>query len=401
MKIFDWFKKKKQKDCIEDAALYGDEMEMILEKSLDRDDVDMDDAVQRERYIKACLEQMIDASREIELLEEEYCNVDNHLKDVEEVEMLTGYDKDLLIEHAKGVSQLSQDSFKYKQKERKLKDSDFKKMRRLENEAEAGIKKLMDAEKYQDAIRQDLKRLEGEKHACQYRQNEANVSLNNFRGMVVILICIIFASIVLLAFLQFGLDMETEVGYVLVMFVASVSLFVLYFKYSDTKRELKRASSSLNRIIVLQNRVKIRYVNNTKLLDYLYVKYDVGSAETLKKMWEKYQEEKDERIRMEQVLSDLDYHKEEIVKLLKRYRLNDPLIWTCQTEAIIDPREMVEVRHNLITQRQNLRKQMDYNRELAEEAQNEIKELASIYPAYAPEIAKMVEMYGKSVRNES
>ena len=116
---------------------------------------------------------------------------------------------------------------------------------------------------------------------------------------------------------------------------------------------------------------------------------------------EKYQEEKDERIRMEQVLSDLDYHKEEIVKLLKRYRLNDPQIWTCQTEAIIDPREMVEVRHNLITQRQNLRKQMDYNRELAEEAQNEIKELASIYPAYAPEIAKIVEMYGKSVRNES
>ena len=92
---------------------------------------------------------------------------------------------------------------------------------------------------------------------------------------------------------------------------------------------------------------------------------------------------------------------EEIVKLLKRYRLHDPLIWTCQTEAIIDPREMVEVRHNLITRRQNLRKQMDYNRELADSAQNEIKELASMYPVYAPEIAKMVEMYGKSIRKES
>lgn len=399
MKIFDWFKRRKQEVYVEDVEFIEDEV--AFEKTLDRDDVDMDDASQRERYVRTCLEQMIDATQEIELLEEEYSDVDAHLKDVEEVEMLSGHDKELLTEHAKGVSQLSQDSYKYKQKERRLKDSDFKKMRRMETEAEEAITKLMEAEKYQDAIRQDLKRLEGEKHACAYRQSEANIALNNFRGMVVILICAIFASILLLAFLQFGLDMETEVGYVLVMFASAISLFVLYFKYNETKKELKRASSSLNRLIMLQNKVKIRYVNNTNLLDYLYIKYDIGSAETLKTMWERYQEEKDERIRMEQVLSDLDYHKEEIVKLLKRYRLYDPEIWTCQTEAIIDSREMVEVRHNLITRRQNLRKQMDYNRELAENAQNEIKELASIYPAYAPEIAKMVELYGKNLRKDS
>ena len=399
MKIFDWFKKRKHRVYVEDVEFCEDEV--LLEKTLDRDDVDMDDVSQREQYVRTCLEQMIDATQELELLEGEYRNVDSHLKDVEEVEMLTGHDKDLLTEHAKGVSQLSQDSYKYRQKERRLKDTDFKKMRRMENEAEVAIKKLTEAENYQDVIRQDLKRLEGEKHACAYRQSEANVALNNFRGMVIILICAIFASILLLVFLQFGLDMETEVGYVLVMFAAAISLFVLYFKYNDTQKELKRATYSHNRIVMLQNTVKIRYVNNTKLLDYLYVEYDVGSAETLKTMWERYLEEKDERIRMEQVLSDLDYHKEEIVKLLKRYRLYDPEIWTCQTEAIIDPREMVEVRHNLITQRQNLRKQMDYNRELAENAQDEIKELANLYPDYAKEIAKLVEMYGKNLRKES
>ena len=399
MKIFNWLKRRKQVEYIEEETLF--EEEVVLEKTLDRDDVDMNDASQRERYVETCLEQMVDASKEIELLEEEYSNVDAHLKDVEEVEMLSGNDKELLLEHAKGVSQLSQDSYKYKEKERRLKDSDFKKIRRMENEVEEGLKKLEEAENYQNAIRQDLKRLEGEKHACIYRQSEANVALNNFRGMVIILICAIFACILLLAFLQFGLDMETEVGYVMVMLAAGISLFILYMKYNDTRRELKRASSSLNRIILLQNRVKIRYVNNTNLLDYLYIKYDTPSAESLQKLWERYQEEKDERIRMEQVLADLDYHKEEIVKLLKRYRLHDPLIWTCQTEAIIDPREMVEVRHNLITRRQNLRKQMEYNRELAANAQNEIKELANIYPAYASEIARMVEKYEKRLRKES
>ena len=109
MKIFDWFKKKKQEVYIEEVDFYEDEVD--FEKTLDRDDVDMEDASQRERYVRTCLEQMVDASKEIELLEEEYSDVDAHLKDVEEVEMLSGYDKDLLIEHAKGVSQLSQDSY--------------------------------------------------------------------------------------------------------------------------------------------------------------------------------------------------------------------------------------------------------------------------------------------------
>ena len=141
-----------------------------------------------EYYIKSKIFDILYCKETKDLLEEEYSDVDAHLKDVEEVEMLSGHDKELLTEHAKGVSQLSQDSYKYKQKERRLKDSDFKKMRRMETEAEEAITKLMEAEKYQDAIRQDLKRLEGEKHACAYRQSEANIALNNFRGMVVILI---------------------------------------------------------------------------------------------------------------------------------------------------------------------------------------------------------------------
>lgn len=398
MKIFNWFKKRKveayeqEEQALEDAAME--------EKTLDRDDVDMSDTFQRQKYVETCLEQMVEASSEIELLEEEYRNVDAHLRDVEEVEMLSGNDKEILIEHAKGVTQLSLDSHKYKEKEQQLKDSDFKKMRRMEGEVENGIKKLEEAESYQDAIRQDLKRLEGEKHACIYRQSEAGIALNNFRGMAVILICAIFACILLLLFLQFGLDMDTEVGYVLVMLASIISLFVLYMKYIDTRKELKRASSSLNKIILLQNKVKIRYVNNTNLLDYLYLKYEISSGEALRKLWEKYQEEKEERIRMEQVLSDLDYHKNEIVKLLKRYRLNDPLIWTCQAEAILDSREMVEVRHNLITRRQSLRKRMEYNRELSANAQNEIKELANLYPMYASEIMEMVEKYEKSCRKE-
>ena len=48
---------------------------------------------------------------------------------------------------------------------------------------------------------------------------------------------------------------------------------------------------------MLQNRVKIRYVNNTNLLDYLYMKYQVSSGKELKVLWDKYKVEKEERRR--------------------------------------------------------------------------------------------------------
>lgn len=49
------------------------------------------------------------------------------------------------------------------------------------------------------------------------------------------------------------------------------------------------------------------------------------------------------------------------------------MIWLHQTGAILDPKEMVEVRHAMILRRQQLRKQMEFNTDNAEKAQEQIK----------------------------
>lgn len=394
MKFFDWLFRKKIR---EDELLEDDFDEAMLEeRTLDRDDVDMDDPYQRQKFVESCLEQMKEASDAMERLEKEYESVDAYLKDLEEVEMLAGADRRLLNEHAKGIKTLSQDTSKYEVKKHRLLETDFRKMQRLEGQAAEGLKKIREAEEYQEAVRADLKRLEGEKHACMYRQSEASIGLNNYRGMAVILVSAVFISVALLLFLQFGLLMDATIGYVLVMLAAGIALVTLYVKFMETKRELKRASTSLNKIILLQNKVKIRYINNTNLLDYLYVKYEVPSAEALEKMWKQYLAEKDERVKMEQVMSDLEFHQNELVKLLKRYRLFDPIIWIHQADAILDSKEMVEVRHNLIVRRQRLRKQMEYNKELAVNAQEEIKQIVNEYTKYAAEVMEIVEKYEKN-----
>ena len=66
MKIFNWLKRRKQEEYIEEETLF--EEEVVLEKTLDRDDVDMNDASQRERYVETCLEQMVDALEAVEVL---------------------------------------------------------------------------------------------------------------------------------------------------------------------------------------------------------------------------------------------------------------------------------------------------------------------------------------------
>ena len=142
---------------------------------------------------------------------------------------------------------------------------------------------------------------------------------------------------------------------------------------------------------MLQNRVKIRYVNNTNLLDYLYMKYHVSSGKELTGLWEKYKVEKEERRRYREAELELDDCHQELLNILKCYQVKDPAIWLHQTAAILDNKEMVEIRHNLIIRRQSLRRRMDYNKEMIiNKAENDIKELAEKYPQYAGELAGMV-----------
>ena len=162
----------------------------------------------------------------------------------------------------------------------------------------------------------------------------------------------------------------------------------------DARKELRRVETGINKIILLQNKVKIRYVNNTNLLEYLYMKYGVNSAKELTETWENYKVEKEEREKFRRAELDLDYSEQELLQILKCYQIQDPAIWLHQTEAILDSKEMVEIRHNLIIRRQSLRRRMDYNREVvAGTSQKDIKALVEKYPKYAKEIMKTVEEY--------
>ena len=145
---------------------------------------------------------------------------------------------------------------------------------------------------------------------------------------------------------------------------------------------------------MLQNQVKIRYVNNTNLIDYLCLKYGVSTSKELTGMYSKYLQERSERAKVEDARKLLDSNQKDLIYMLRHFRVKDPDIWIHQVEALIDHNEEVEIRHSLNVQRQSLRKRMEYNRDIvAGNAKAEIEDMARQYPKYTQEILDMVSRY--------
>lgn len=388
-KFWEWlFRKKKINEQEQD--------EDWEQTASERDRINMHNPEERKRYLENCMEQIKDAEKELELLKGEYNLVTAYLTDMEEIESLPHEQMSELKSIAGKMITLNQEKNKYLDKERHLTDSEYRRIHSVEREVEESISKLEEAEKYQKLVKQDLNRLESERHAFAYRRGELNTMLANLRGMAVICLTAFGACVLMLLILQLGFHMDTVIGYYLSAAAAAIAVTVIFIKYKDAERELDKVGKSVNKLILLQNKVKIRYVNNTHLLDYLYMKYDVESAADLKDLWELYQEEKEEKRQFAEADALLDYNKDRLRGLLVRYRVKDPDRWTAEPGALLDSREMIEIRHSLIIRRQALRKQLDYNQNLAQTAGNEVRDIAAEYPQYKAEITAMVERYEKN-----
>lgn len=362
----------------------------------DRDDLQINDKEQRQEYVKGCLEQIAEASKELETLQFEYNMVTSYLKDMEEIEALPEEEKAELAACARKIDELEKQQSGYKSRPNRMSDVKYHQLERIEEQIQEGYEKLTGAEEYQELIRRDLKKLDGEKHAYLFRRSELRRVIEDTRSMTIVCTVAVIVCILLLMALQFGLGMNTKLGYLAAAAVGAIAITAVFIKYNDSVRELYRVENGIGRIIRLQNTVKIRYVNNTHLLDYLYIKYNVSSADELGKSWQQYQEEKAERHSYQQAERELDLCQKDLLHILRRYQVKDPMIWLHQTAAILDKKEMVEIRHNLIIRRQSLRKRMDYNKEvIAGKAQAEIKDLVENYPKYAKEILNIVGEYEK------
>ena len=84
-KLLNW-----KKDVSEPVYEIEDWNEVVY----DREDLKINDKEQRQEYVRGCLEQIAEASKELENLQFEYNMVTSYLKDMEEIEALPKEEKD-------------------------------------------------------------------------------------------------------------------------------------------------------------------------------------------------------------------------------------------------------------------------------------------------------------------
>jgi hypothetical protein len=299
--------------------------------------------------------------------------------------------------YAQKITEIETDKEKFEKKRKIMTDADYAKMERLEQYMPDGYSRLKEAEDYQIMVKKDLGRLDGERHAYYYRKNELINSQRNMKVVTAICVASMLLLIILLTIMSVVWNLEVVIGYAIAIVIAASSLAIVYVKFHESQRELVKVEKAINRLVLLQNTVKIKYVNNTNLLEYLYVKYDVESSNELKRLWDKYIEENNQREKEKQIQLDMDFNQASLVKLLRSLKVSEPNIWVRQAYAIMDSKEMVEIRHNLILRRQKLRKQMEYNAKMAQQAQDEVKDIVNNYPQYAKNILNLVSDYEKAL----
>ena len=74
--------------------------------------------------------------------------------------------------------------------------------------------------------------------------------------------------------------------------------------------------------------------------------------------------------------------------------MRDREIWFSQAKALIDPSEMVEVRHGLNVRRQRLREQLDYNTGVMTECLNEMDRIRMKKPEYESDVERVLAQVG-------
>ena len=351
------------------------------------------DENQRAVYVLECLGQMAEASEKKDQYDAEYQAVTSLLLDMEEIESLPTKTRQKIIDEAISIDKLEAERKYIYSKATKMPDRDIEMMEKMENEIPGGIKKIKEAEEYRKLIKHDLKKLESEKKALHMRKKELISNIGNSRGIAIICSIATAMALVILLFMQLKLDMDVRIGYVLAGGIGALSLTLVYVKYTESFSELEKLGKSVNRLITIHNTVKIRYINNTNLLQYLYMKFDIEDSSELEEKWRVYNEEVGVRQKDEKIKYELTSGYDRLTSTLSANGIKDPEIWIHQVKALYDAKETVEVRHALITRRQKLRDQIEYNQKIAVEAKNKISTLAKKYPQYSSDISQIIERY--------
>ena len=318
-------------------------------------------------------EQMLEVTNQMEQMKQEYHTVTAYLSDIQKIDRIPTDEREKLEAAARNICVYTKERDKYKVKDTKLTNEQRNIIEKQENSIANELRSMKKNEEYNGIIKGDLHHLEGEKGALLYEKEEIISKQAFLKKMAMTMAVLVISLFALIAALSFAFEASMAIPYILTIVMAAIAATYIFMEETKSRQELKLVERKIQKAIYLLNKVKIKYVNNMSLLEYSYEKYDVSSSVELDYIWKQYLIVKENEKKFELNAEKLNHANEILMEELERYQLTNVEIWTHQAQAILDTREMVEVRHHLNVRRQKLRDNIDYNTKTYIKNKNEIQ----------------------------
>lgn len=338
-------------------------------------------------------DQIVEASYQMEDLRAEYDMVTSYFEDIQMIEELPQNVRKQVTDIAKKIAFLESETSQFVHMDDRISDENFRMIQGMEKDLTTIFGQLKELEDMDMVIRRDMTNLEGERNAQEYIQESIEQRQHSLKNFIIIFGTI--SVLVVLTLVVIGIMTKNNLVIpvlLILLIIAGMAAFSVII-YRRLSYEFKMAEKRENRAISLMNKVKIKYVNNTSTLEYLYAKYHVNSLRELEYLHDQYLIMVDEVRKYQQTTGDLREHTDALSKLLYAHGIKDPDIWTKQSLALIDPREMVEVKHSLNVRRQKLREQLAYNEQLRLDGLKDIREMLKTNPELREKVRREMEVY--------
>ena len=338
-------------------------------------------------------EHLVDAAYHIEDQRVEYDALGAYYDDIIRIEQMPENLRRELNDIAAKIEFLERNQEAFKQLKVKLSDEKYRVISKYENDIPVTMKRLAELETRNGAIKRDMEHLENEKDSQDYYVSEAEDRQHYLRSIAL--------SVSIMGVIAFGIifwmyqayDFAIEVTCMGTLFAITVIYAILYLRYRNESYEIKLSQARKKKAVNLLNKVKIKYVNNVSTLDYIYEKYKVRSLRELESLWEQYNMLLSETRKFQHSIGDMRVYYDEMERVLRDVDVKDPYVWTQQTRALLDDREMVEVKHDLNVKRQALRSQMEVNETIRKRCLDKMKQMVVDEPALMENVREMLSAY--------
>lgn len=358
---------------------------------VEKEKVDIHNDRARLEYLGRLHDAIIEARGQCGDIKFEYGQVTSYLKDIQLIDQAPDEEKTELYSAARRIVELTEERQKLQKKKYKMTDGQRRALENYEGTVQGDIKKLAEYEDYQVKIKNDLRQLGSEKNLLLADKRDIIRGQRTLKVIGKCLTAILIAIGAMLAALAFLFKVDIVVPFVATVAFGFVIAAIILNESRKNRIDMAITEKKCNRAIFLSNRVKIKYVNNVRTLDYLCHKYQIRNATELDFVYGQYLKAKREWARQRESTIQINENNKILMNELQRLGVKDRDIWFAQARALVEPKEMVEVRHDLNVRRQKLRDQLDYNTGIMEECLEEMEKIRDKKPEYAQEVERILE----------